>query len=120
TFIPSPYNGTLRPSRRLVTNNGITFSGNWNGPKLFDDRVTTTGNPYVEKYDSAIRSEPAFVALYGDRGSSGSVSVDDPTSTDPYTSSVEMCTTRSTPTRRATSITTFAPPQFVRMKSSGA
>ena len=32
-----------RPSSRLVTNSGMTFSGNWYGPKLFDERVTTTG-----------------------------------------------------------------------------
>src|SRR5439155_15317499 len=29
---PSPYSGTLLPSSRLVTNSGITFSGNWCGP----------------------------------------------------------------------------------------
>ena len=26
---PSPYSGTLAPSMRLVTNSGMTFSGNW-------------------------------------------------------------------------------------------
>ena len=45
-----------------MANSGMTFSGNWNGPKLFDDRVTTTGRPYVARYDSAMRSEPAFDA----------------------------------------------------------
>ena len=34
-------------------------------------------------YERAIRSEPAFDAEYGERGSSGSVSIDEPTSTDP-------------------------------------
>ena len=33
------------PSSRLVVNSGMTFSGNWYGPKLFDERVTTTGSP---------------------------------------------------------------------------
>ena len=42
---PSPYSGTLPPSRRLVTNSGITFSGYCHGPKLLDDRVITTGRP---------------------------------------------------------------------------
>ncbi len=29
-------------------NSGINFSGNWYGPKLFfEQRVTTTGRPYV-------------------------------------------------------------------------
>ncbi len=43
TLRPSPYSGTFRPSSRLVTNSGMTFSGYWYGPKLFDDRVTMSG-----------------------------------------------------------------------------
>ena len=70
-------------------------------------------------YESAIRSEPAFEAEYGERGSSGSVSFDEPTSTEPYTSSVPMCTTRPISSRRAVSMTMFVPKQFVLMKSSG-
>ena len=70
-------------------------------------------------YESAIRSEPAFDAEYGERGSSGSVSFDEPTSTEPYTSSVPMCTTRPISSRRAVSITMLVPKQFVWMKSSG-
>ena len=34
-------------SSRLVMKRGITFSGYCHGPKLFDDRVTRTGKPYV-------------------------------------------------------------------------
>ena len=41
-------------------------------------------------YDSAIRSDPAFAAEYGERGPSGSVSTNDPSSIEPYTSSVEI------------------------------
>ena len=66
-----------------------------------------------------MRSEPAFDAEYGDRGSSGSVSRNEPSSIDPYTSSVEMWRNRSTPTRRATSHITFVPSQFVWTNSSG-
>ena len=102
-----------------MTNSGMTFSGYWNGPKLFDDLVTITGWPYVVKYDRAIRSEPAFDAEYGERGSSGSPSCDEPASTDPYTSSVPMCTTRSISSRRAVSMRMFVPKQLVLMKSSG-
>ena len=43
--MPSPYSGTFRPSSRFVTNSGMTFSGYWYGPKLFDDRVMSTGTP---------------------------------------------------------------------------
>ena len=66
-----------------------------------------------------MRSEPAFDAEYGDRGSSASVSFDDPTSTEPYTSSVPMCTTRLISSRRAVSMTMLVPKQLVLMKSSG-
>ena len=99
-------------------NSGRAFSGYWYGPKLFVQRVTVTGTPWVEKYDSAMRSDPAFDAEYGDRGSSGSASVELPSSTEPYTSSVPMCTTRPTSSRRAVSITMFVPKQFVVTKSS--
>src|SRR3954447_2543800 len=104
---------------RLVVKSGIAFSGYWYGPKLFVQRVTVTGRPYVWWYDSAIRSEPAFDAEYGDRGSNGSSSFEEPTSTDPYTSSVPMWITRPISRRRAVSITMLVPKQFVLMKSSG-
>ena len=73
----------------------------------------------MEKYDSAMRSEPAFDAEYGERGSSGSVSFEEPTSTEPYTSSVPMCSTRPISSIRAVSITTLVPKQLVCTKSSG-
>ena len=59
---PSPYSGTGWSSIRFVVNSGMTFSGNWYGPKLFVQRVTVTGSPYVEKYERAMRSEPALDA----------------------------------------------------------
>src|SRR5438046_10768212 len=77
-FMPSPYSGTLRPSSRLVTNSGMTFSGYWYGPKLLDERVMRTGSSYVVKYDSAMRSEPALDAEYGQRRPSRSSSVNEP------------------------------------------
>ncbi len=98
---------------------GITFSGNWNGPKLLVQRVTVTGSPYVVWYESAIRSEPAFEAEYGELGSSRSLSFDEPSRTDPYTSSVPMWMTRSMSRRRAVSMTMLVPKQLVLMKSSG-
>ena len=55
-------------------NSGIAFSGYWYGPKLFVHRVTMTGEPYVWWYESAIKSQPALEAEYGERGSSGSSS----------------------------------------------
>jgi len=39
--------------------------------------------------------------------------------TEPYTSSVEMCTTRSMPSRRAACMTMLVPTQLVMAKSSG-
>jgi hypothetical protein len=35
------------PSRRLVVKSGMAFSGYWNGPKLFVQRVTVTFSPWV-------------------------------------------------------------------------
>ena len=49
-------------SIRFVMKSGMTFSGNWYGPKLFEERVTTTGSWYVVWYESAMRSDPAFDA----------------------------------------------------------
>src|SRR3954452_2212291 len=103
------------PSSRFVVKSGIAFSGYWNGPKLLVQRVTTTGSPYVWWYESAIRSEPAFDAEYGERGSNASLSFDEPTSTDPYTSSVPMCTTRGISSRRAVFMTMLVPKQLVLM-----
>jgi hypothetical protein len=71
------------PSRRFVVNSGRAFSGYWYGPKLFVQRVTVTGTPCVWWYESAMRSDPAFDAEYGDRGSSGSVSSELPCSMEP-------------------------------------
>src|SRR3546814_17058574 len=65
-----------------------------------------------------MRAEPAFDSEYGERGSSGSVSRDEPTSTEPYTSSVPMWTTRPTSRRRAMSTTMLVPKQLVVTKSS--
>ncbi len=44
---------------------------------------STSGTPCVWWYESAMRSEPAFDAEYGDRGSSGSVSSELPCSMEP-------------------------------------
>src|SRR5690606_26769909 len=79
-----------------------------------------TGRPWVSWYARAIRSEPALDAEYGDLGASTSVSEKEPSSIEPYTSSVEMCTNRSTPTWVAMSHITFVPEQFVRTKTSGS
>src|SRR3546814_16697550 len=65
-----------------------------------------------------MRAEPAFDSEYGERGSSGSVSRVEPTSTEPYTSSVPMWTTRPTSRRRAMSTTMLVPKQLVVTKSS--
>ena len=61
----------------------MTFSGNWYGPNWLLDRVTSTGRPWVVRYDRAIRSLPALAAEYGDRGVSVSVSVNEPSSIEP-------------------------------------
>jgi hypothetical protein len=60
----------------------MTFSGNWKGPKLFEDLVTTTSRSWVVWYERAIRSEPALEAAYGERGPRGSFSVNDPSPVD--------------------------------------
>src|SRR3954464_15899085 len=104
---------------RLVTNSGMTFSGYWYGPKLLDDRVTSTGSPYVLRYESAMRSDPAFDAEYGERGSTESGSANEASGMEPWASSVEMCRNRSTPTSRATSHITLVPSQLVWTNSSG-
>src|SRR3954451_3455400 len=96
----------------------MAFSGYWYAPKLLVQRVTDTGTPCVWWYESAMRSEPAFDAGYGERGSRGSVSLEEPSSNEPYTSSVPMWMTRGTSRRRAVSITTLVPKQFVLTKSS--
>src|SRR6478752_3008886 len=98
----------------------MIFSGNWYGPYWFDERVRTTGSPCVSWYAMAIRSEPALAAEYGERGDSGSDSENEPSSIDPYTSSVEMCRKRSTPIWAATSHMTFVPVQLVRTNTSGS
>ena len=103
-----------------MTKSGITFSGNWCGPKLFDERVTMTGRPCVVWWLSAMRSLPALEAEYGERGPSASLSRNEPSAIEPYTSSVEMWTKRSTPTSRAASQSTLVPEQFVRTNASGS
>jgi transposase-like protein len=52
-------------------------------PVVFLDAIA------VKVRDNHSRSEPALVAEYGELGSSGSRSVHEPVSIDPYTSSVE-------------------------------
>src|SRR3954453_1010594 len=61
-----------------------------------------------------MRSLPALAAEYGERGVKVSVSLNEPCSIEPYTSSVEMCTKRPMPTRLATSQSTLVPEQLVR------
>ena len=87
---------------------------------MLDDRVTTTGRPNVSWYDRAIRSEAALEAEYGELGASGSPSPNEPSSIDPYTSSVDTCSTRPIPASRATRHTMDVPSQLVATKRAGS
>jgi hypothetical protein len=64
------------------------------------------------------RSPPAFEAEYGEDGSIGDASVKVPSSIDPYTSSVEICTCRTSASRAASS-STKVPKTSVVMNSPG-
>ncbi len=44
---PSPYIGSGRSSIAFVRNSGISFSGWWYGPYVFEPRVTTASTPCV-------------------------------------------------------------------------
>src|ERR671934_1972828 len=101
-------------------NNGTTFSGYWYGPKLFDERVMTTGTPCVRQYDRARRSPAALEAEYGFDGRTGSCSVDEPCATLPYTSSVLTCRNRGTRHSRTASSRVKTPKTSVRRKPSGS
>ena len=59
---------------------------------MFEARHTTVSIPYVWVYAATSRSAPAFEAEYGEEGSSGLRSVNEPSAIEPYTSSVEICT----------------------------
>nr|BFE71130.1 hypothetical protein GCM10020092_044310 [Actinoplanes digitatis] len=85
---------------------------------MLAQRVTMTGSPCVRWYASASRSEPAFVAAYGELGDSGDRSVQAPVAIEPYTSSVETCTKRDVPCRRAASSSTWVPTTFVVANSA--
>jgi len=62
---------------------GISFSGWWNGPYVFEPRVTTTSIPKVTWYEQARRSPAALAAAYGERGRSGASSAEAPVSREP-------------------------------------
>ncbi len=47
----------------LVVNSGISFSGNWYGPKLFAQVEIVTGSPKVSWYERTTKSPPALAAL---------------------------------------------------------
>src|SRR2546428_3533547 len=100
-----------------IENNGIAFSGCWYGPKLFTQRVITTGSPYVAWYEYARRSAPALLAAYGLFGFSGESSRDGRLPLSPYTSSVDTWRKRSTFAFRAASSMTWVPSTSVRTKS---
>ena len=57
-----------------MTKSGTSFSGYWFGPYVFAPRVIEALTPYVRTYASTWRSPPAFAALYGLDGRSGSSS----------------------------------------------
>ena len=64
-------------------NSGMSFSGWWYGPYVFEPRVTTASTPWVTTYDRTSSSPAALAAAYGERGASGSVSTERPVSTEP-------------------------------------
>src|SRR5947199_10342119 len=77
-----------------------------------------TGSPNVRWYERASRSEPAFDAEYGEFGSSGRSSVHEPSSIEPYTSSVDTCTNRDTRASSAACSSTWVPTTLVDTKSA--
>ncbi len=44
---PSPYSGSGWSSMALVMNSGMSFSGWWYGPYVFEPRVMTASSPWV-------------------------------------------------------------------------
>src|SRR3989442_4428926 len=103
-----------------IENNGIAFSGCWYGPKLFTQRVITTGSPYVAWYEYARRSAPVLLAAYGLFGFSGESSRDGRVPLSPYTSSVLIWRNRSTVSFRAASSMTWAPETSRRTNTTPA
>ena len=102
-----------------MTNRGTSFSGYWLGPNVFAPRVIDALTPYVLTYASTCRSPPAFAALYGLEGRSGSVSAArPPASRSPYTSSVDTWTNRAS-FARAQSSNVIVPRTSVETNSFG-
>src|SRR5260370_34938050 len=73
----------------------MSFSGNWNGPKLFEQFVMITGKSYVSRQARTKWSAAALLAAYGERGEYELVSLKYPVGPkEPKTSSVETCKNR--------------------------
>ncbi len=77
-----------------------------------------TGSPCVRWNERASRSEEAFEAEYGEFGSSGWVSGQEPVSIVPYTSSVDTCTNLPTPASSAPCNNIWVPSTLVSTKSA--
>src|SRR3989344_6887514 len=86
---PSPCTGIFFFSKKFEMTSGINFSGYCNGPKLFEPRIITAGKLWLRIYDLMSKSAAALEAAYGLDGLSGDSSVETPSKTSPYTSSVE-------------------------------
>src|SRR5260370_28270393 len=70
----------------------MSFSGNWNGPKLFEQFVMITGKSYRSRQARGKWSAAALLAAYGERGEYELVSLKSPVGPrEPKTSSVETC-----------------------------
>src|SRR5437899_2291903 len=52
---PSPYRGRGSSSSALVMNSGMSFSGWWYGPYVFEPRVTTASTPWVATHGAEVR-----------------------------------------------------------------
>jgi hypothetical protein len=76
-------------------------------------RTTVTGSSKACQCDSAIMSAPILEAEYGDCGWSGCPSVMGAVRAVPYTSLVEVCTSRRTACRRHASATFSVPTTLV-------
>ncbi len=81
--------------------------------------MTRTSSPCVRAYDSTSRSPPAFAAAYGEFGDNGASSVHEPASIEPYTSSVDTCTSRA-PAARHAAASRCAPTALVSANTSAA
>src|SRR3712207_6893654 len=93
---------------------GITARADCRGPNVLNGRRITTGSSNAAWKLSAILSAPIFDAEYGDCPTSGCDSAIGAVCAVPYTSDVEVCTTRPTPAARAASSTLVVPSTFVR------